>query len=156
LTTPPSSTFKRPDAIASGIQRINWTDSTFDKIEGNGVSGSIGDIHVERCTLLDIQSQGFSMNMWSSVTLKNNIFDKVSYQGIDLRENGESKRVLLVGNTWNMLQKDFIATGNSERPFVHVENNTFLTSCSCEISFTSLLSFNESKLWFQQELFQSR
>lgn len=155
-----NSTFKQiqRDAVASGIQHLNWTGCTIGSVEEHGISGLIANVYLEQCTLSNIKSQGFYVKTWSVMNFVNNSFNKVSHRGIDLTQlgtNGGETSAYLVGNSWGEVTKDFVVTGMGELPFVTVKNNTFLQACTCGSTFVSVLSLNESKSWFLDELLES-
>jgi hypothetical protein len=158
--TAQKSRFKKihPMAVASGIQHLTWTECEIDEIDSRGVNGAVGNLRIEKSVLHKVQPQGLSIYSWTLMSLINNTFTEVKKHGIDLTGPYEAtssiqKPASLQGNTWVNVETDFVRTGSTDTPFVHVGDNTFKQLCSCETTFTSSLSLNGSRSWFHDEMF---
>lgn len=141
------------DGVASAINKMVWTDSVIQVLQQDALSGTIANVKIENSEFLKVESAGFAIKSWSKVFLYNNTFAFVARRGIDLSHYSEDNpSVEISDNKWGKVERDFIATGTGENPFVKVATNTFLQQCDCGNTFASYLTMNGSRLWFHQEI----
>lgn len=141
--------------VASAINQMVWINSAVQLLQRDALSGSVANVTIHNSQFAKVESNGFTVKTWNKIILSNNTFSEVERRGIDLTHFSEDPSVEIIGNSWGKVDRDFIATGTSENPFISVSSNTFSSQCECGNTFISYLTTNGSRTWFHQELYNN-